>query len=376
MTCCVGPRRRVPMVEMSAEAKAIALLSGAERPDTLTSLKLGLDPTLPVITRTYHVNDIIGRGAFGKVMLGTHIESDRKYAIKMLETSTLRPGSLKAEVRILKECRHPNIVSLRDVFATEEYVYLVMEYARGGSLIDVIVKHGQLSESLAAAATMQVASALAFMHGKGVVHRDIKPENLLLDGEPDSLGGSDFLIKICDFGVSKICEIDPAAVATAEGVPPDASTSSAIAITADDRELVMKTRVGTHWYASPELLTEAATYDQSIDIWGLGLVLYILVSGKHPFEGSDMFGNITRAVLRFEEPAWAAISASALDLVRALLRADPKRRISASAVLRHEWMTEGMKVRTLGLDPLITSGMDFLACCDVSAPDRDPLHTE
>ena len=271
------------MVDMSAEAKAIALLSGAERPDALTSLKLGLDPALPVITATYRINDIIGRGAFGEVVLGTHIESDRKYAIKMLETSTLRPGSLKAEVRILKELRHPNIVSLRDVFATEEYVYLVMEYARGGSLIDVIVKHGQLSESLAAAATMQIASALTFMHGKGVVHRDIKPENLLLDGEPDSLGGfDDFLVKVCDFGVSKICEVDPAAVASAEGAPPDASsTSSAIAITAEERELVMKSRVGTHWYASPELLTEAATYDQSIDIWGLGLVLYILVSGKH-----------------------------------------------------------------------------------------------
>lgn len=102
-------------LQITAEAIKFTMLSPAERPDLITSVKLGVDPTAPVITQAYRFEELLGRGAFGEVVLGTHIESQRQYAIKKLATSTLKQGSLKAEVRILKECRHPNIISLREV---------------------------------------------------------------------------------------------------------------------------------------------------------------------------------------------------------------------------------------------------------------------
>lgn len=153
----------------SAEAEEWALLQPSERPDLKMSLKLGLDPSLPIISKVYAFEEVLGRGAFGEVVLARSTQSERKYAIKKLETSTLRSGDLRNEINILKECRHPNIISLIACYATEEYVYLVMELAHAGALFDVVLESGHLSEAFAAAATMQIASALAYMHKRGVV---------------------------------------------------------------------------------------------------------------------------------------------------------------------------------------------------------------
>lgn len=239
------------------EARRLNLLPASARPDMVQSLKLGLNPMAPVITSVYEFEEVLGRGAFGEVQRGRHIESGRNYAIKKIESSKLRLNALRAEIRILKQCRHPNIVALREVYATEAYIYLVMEMASGGALMEKIVRDGQLSEQLAAKATQQIAKALAFMHKAGVVHRDMKPENLLLADE------TSFIIKICDFGLSKICDTSNDARKGGSGC-----NAPAAALQLDDRELVMKSRVGTQWYASPELLMERATYDQSIDVRG------------------------------------------------------------------------------------------------------------
>ena len=325
--------------KMTAECKEWALLTPSERPDLVTSLKLGLDPDRPVITKLYKFETTLGRGAFGEVVLGTHIESSRQYAIKKQATSTLKKGDLKRELKILQECKHPNIISLKEAFATEEYVYLVMELANGGCLFDVVVREGTLSESFAAAATMQIASALDYMHRLGVVHRDMKPENVLLSDMETKL------IKVCDFGLSKIFVNDASSGSSggSSSTVSGGSSSGNLSHVLNDREMVMKTAVGTMWYASPELLSEASTYDQNIDLWGLGLVVYILISGKHPFEGEDMYGNVMNGRCSFEEPAWSQVSPSASDLVRKLLRPKPSERISAENVLKHEWMESGLK---------------------------------
>lgn len=318
---------------VSHEARRLSLLPAGERPDMVQSLKLGLDPMAPIITSVYEFEEVLGRGAFGEVQRGRHIESSRCYAIKKLATAKLKQSNLKAEIRILKECRHPNIVALREVFATEEYIYLVMELATGGALMDMVAREGSLSESLCAKATAQIADALAFMHRAGVVHRDMKPENLLLADE------ASFIIKICDFGLSKMVhgvnDRSSRDKSSSSRAASTASLSAAVPNTEmnfDDRALVMKSRVGTQWYASPELLNGAETYDQSIDMWGLGLVIYILLSGKHPFECDDMYGAITTARLPFAEPVWKVVHDSCLDLVRGVLKAKPVDRLTAEEV--------------------------------------------
>lgn len=294
----------------------------------------------PVVTpvsmcarQVYTFEEVLGRGAFGEVVRSIHQATGRKFAIKKLATSTLRSGDLKREVTILRECRHPNIISLRECFATEEFVYLVMELATGGALIDVVTRLGLLSESFAAAVTMQMASAIAYMHYKGIVHRDLKPENVLLASDETKI------IKVCDFGLSKIF-MSGADKASADTEGPlqieKAQFGSA------EREMVMRSQVGTTWYAAPELLRGDVSYDHSIDMWGLGLIVYILVSGRHPFDHEDMYGAVTRGEIFFAEPAWQQVSPSAADLVRELLRPGPTERLSADAVLKHQWMQDGI----------------------------------
>ena len=134
----LSPVKREPTYA-SREARRLSLLPAGERPDMIQSLKLGLDPNAPVITTVYEFEEVLGRGAYGEVQRGKHIESGRRYAIKKLATANLRKINLRQEIHILEECRHPNIIALREVFATEEYFYLVMELANGGALMEVCV---------------------------------------------------------------------------------------------------------------------------------------------------------------------------------------------------------------------------------------------
>jgi len=112
----------------------------------------------------------------------------------------------------------------------------------------------------------------------------------------------------------------------------------------NDQQVVMKSRVGTFWYASPELITKADQYNQKIDIWGLGLIVYIMLSGTHPFEGSmDAYGDITGGRITFTtSPQWASVSDEAKRFVRSLLRADPAQRPSAVQIQKDLWLTDGI----------------------------------
>jgi hypothetical protein len=138
-------------IDLGVEAQPGLAHDGSS--DVVRSAKLGIDPSAPVITTVYEFDEVLGRGAFGEVHRARHIESGRLYAIKKLRVSSLctanRTARLRNEVRVLTGCRHPNIIRLREVFGTDEYVYLVMELARGGELMDVVIRDGLLTEALA-----------------------------------------------------------------------------------------------------------------------------------------------------------------------------------------------------------------------------------
>lgn len=273
----------------------------------------------------YEAEEILGEGAFGEVLL-VEEKVDQgwglEYACKKLKKERVNEAWLDTEVGILKACRHPNIVFLREVLVATEHnqVFLVLELARGGSLLDKIEEEKGLSQQYAASVLIQLSSALDYLHSREIVHRDMKPENvLLLDRSARSL------VKLCDFGLSKMQ--GGVEVASAPAAAPVAKKTKAL----------METRVGSHYYASPELLLEQP-YDASIDMWGLGHILFTSLTAIHPFDDSmDQFGDVTTANVEYSHKCWAE-APEAQRLCEALLCATPSKRLTPRAVLSHSWL--------------------------------------
>ena len=190
------------------------------------------------------------------------------------------------------------------VRAWHQNVMLVMELLKGGELFDRLSSVGPYSEKDAADQVRSIADALAFLHSKGIIHRDLKPENLiLLDDTPDSP------LRVCDFGLSRIIDVET----------PHNEADSA------------KTICGTWAYQAPEVKALAGHYDQSVDMWSLGVILFVILAAYHPF---DVMGQATddqivedarRGNWNFEDPegdAWATISEGAKDLIANLIVVD------------------------------------------------------
>ncbi|KAL1122453.1 hypothetical protein AAG570_002784, partial [Ranatra chinensis] len=227
-------------------------------------------------------------------------------AIKIIDKTKLEEDDLKKifrEIQILTKLRHPHIVRLYQVMETEKMIYLVTEYACGGEIFDYLVKNGRISEIGACRIFHQIVAAVSYCHSRNVVHRDLKAENLLLDANMN--------IKLADFGFSnhfvcgeKLC--------TWCGSPP---------------------------YAAPELF-EGVQYDgPKADIWSLGVVLYVLVCGSLPFDGSTLHSLKKKVMVgKFRIPYF--MSADCEHLIRHMLLVDPDRRLSIKQIRAHRWMTQ------------------------------------
>ena len=202
---------------------------------------------------------------------------------------------------------HPNIVKLFDVYETSTHFYLAMEHLTGGELFDRIVEKGFYSEKDAADALAQLASAISYLHERGIVHRDVKPENLLYASpEPNAP------LKLADFGLCK-------------------------ALKEND---ITKTACGTPGYVAPEVLKRKG-YAKEVDVWSIGVIMYILLCGFPPFYDENtagLFEQIKNGDYSFPDPYWTAISADAKSLVKSLLTVDPVKRIKAREVMTHPWM--------------------------------------
>ncbi|TDH72310.1 hypothetical protein CCR75_000753 [Bremia lactucae] len=284
-------------------------------------------PTQP----KWQLFDQIGAGAFGVVRLGMHEETGEVAAVKMvpLEPSNEKRSymSLEREISALQLVKalggHRNIIDLKDVYIEGRNVCIATELARGGELFEQIVAYGSLPEVKAQTMAREMASALSFLHRHGLVHKDVKPENILLtkryassDEEctKASCYESASFIKLADFGSA-----GPAGVTT------------------DTEES------GTAGYLPPELLM-SGDCTSACDMWALGCVLYITLSGSHPF---DLDGMATDSVVEhrvkteaisFDFSAWHDVSVDAKDLVSKLLEKDPTLRLTADEMLQHPWM--------------------------------------
>uniref|UniRef100_A0A8K9XSN5 non-specific serine/threonine protein kinase n=1 Tax=Oncorhynchus mykiss TaxID=8022 RepID=A0A8K9XSN5_ONCMY len=204
----------------------------------------------------------------------------------------------------MKMLRHPHIIRLYQVMETERMIYLVTEYASGGEIFDHLVAHGRMAEKDARRKFKQIVAAVHFCHCRNIVHRDLKAENLLLDHNLN--------IKIADFGFSNLFS----------------------------RGQLLKTWCGSPPYAAPELF-EGKEYDgPKVDIWSLGVVLYVLVCGALPFDGSTL-QNLRARVLsgKFRIPFF--MSTDCEYLIRHMLVLEPSRRLSMEQICKNKWMKQG-----------------------------------
>lgn len=262
------------------------------------------------LAQLYDVEEKLGSGSFATVKRCVRLKDKREFALKIVKKKGMDAKeleSLKQEVQILMNLNHPNVVKLYEVFDTSKKMYMVMDLLIGGELFDRIVKKGSFSEAEAASQVKQVTSALIYMHKNGVVHRDLKPENLLFETKSDYS-----TIKIIDFGLAKVN---------------------------DD---AMRTPCGTPGYVAPEILSDKE-YGKEVDMWSVGVILYILLCGFPPFYDNsgnlrNLYSQIKKGQFSFPSPYWDHISDGAKDLIKRLLTVNPKKRYTGKQVLAHSWV--------------------------------------
>ena len=206
----------------------------------------------PRVTAKYDIKALIGRGSFSRVVRVENRMTRQPYAIKMIDRVQGKEV-FESELAVLRRVKHPYIIQLVEVFETKDKVYMVMELATGGELFDRIIAKGSFVERDATRVLNMVLEGVNYLHGLGITHRDLKPENLLYYHP-----GHDSKIMITDFGLS----------ATIRG------------------ENMMRTTCGTPEYIAPEILARKP-YTCQVDMWAVGVVTYILLSGTMPFDDEN-----------------------------------------------------------------------------------------
>ena len=272
--------------------------------------------------RSYMMGEVIGEGMQGKVREALHSENLRRVAIKIVHLRQLRKTehgeqNMAREVSIHRRLKHPNVVELIEHFqiAEKEMWYVVLELVPGGSLQDILdgSPGRTLPESLTRRFVRQLLVGLHHCHCKGVVHRDVKPSNLMVNAATGEL-------KICDFGV-------------AEELP-----------FFEPGDLCSKSR-GSPAFLPPEVASgsQERFSGRKVDAWATGITLYLLATGKVPFEGTsliNLFENIDAGV--YDVPDGLARRPMLLSLVQALLAHEPTERLGVDGALSHAWLREGV----------------------------------
>ncbi|KAF8518606.1 kinase-like domain-containing protein [Gautieria morchelliformis] len=253
----------------------------------------------------YMVTKDIAEGTFGKVKMAKHVLTGQKVAMKYLSKDAINTSGTKTrvlrEVQYMRILQHAHIVKLYEVISTPTHIIIVLEYV-GDELFNYIVKYGKMAEPQARRFFQQLMSGIDYSHRLKIVHRDLKPENVLLD---DQLN-----VKIADFGLSNVVT---------------------------DGEFLV-TSCGSPNYAAPEVIRGLRYTGPEIDVWSCGVILYVMLCGRLPFEDDDvnvLFAKITKGV--YHEPCH--LSHDAKDLVARMLAVDPVKRITVPDILRSSFYT-------------------------------------
>ncbi|XP_076313732.1 serine/threonine-protein kinase D3-like isoform X2 [Tachypleus tridentatus] len=273
----------------------------------------GEEKTNDDVSHMYQIfmDEILGSGQFGVVYGGVHRTSGRSVAVKVINKTRLpakQEAYLKNEVTILQNIHHPGVVNLEKMFETPETIFVVMEKLKGDMLEMILSsEYRRLSERITKFLIYQILTALKHLHSKNIVHCDLKPENVLLSSD------SDFpQVKLCDFGFARII----------------------------GEKSFRKSLVGTPAYLAPEVVRNKG-YNRSLDMWSVGVVIYVSLSGTFPFnEDEDINDQIQNATFMYPPNPWKEISAEAVDLIQNLLQVKTRKRFTVDKSLFHTWLQD------------------------------------
>ncbi|XP_071613239.1 SNF-related serine/threonine-protein kinase-like [Heliangelus exortis] len=254
----------------------------------------------------YDLERTLGKGHFAVVKLARHVFTGQRVAVKVIDKSKLAgeaAGQLLQEVRCMKLVQHPNVVRLYEVIDTHAKLYLILELGDGGDMFDHIMRHeGGLAEARAKHYFAQIVHAISYCHKLHVVHRDLKPENVVFFQEQG-------VVKLTDFGFSNLFQ--PGKMLT--------------------------TSCGSLAYSAPEILLGDEYDAPAVDIWSLGVILYMLVCGHPPFQEANDSETLTMIMdCRYTVPPH--VSAQCADLISRMLQRDPKQRASLEEIEGHAWL--------------------------------------
>ncbi|TNV85162.1 hypothetical protein FGO68_gene11276 [Halteria grandinella] len=287
------------------------------------------------VRMSYNIGRELGTGKYGTVRLASKKSYEHKrFALKTISRTLmmsklgvmgnneeLENPLLENEFEILKQVDHPNIIKFYEMYVDDKDYHLVTEYCGGGELFDHIIERGKFSESYASRIIKQILSAIKHLHDRNICHRDLKPENILFESK-----SKDAQVKLIDFGLSKYFISN--------------NYASRGSLIGRKEQNLMQTKIGTPYYMAPEVIK--GSYDQTCDMWSLGVIAYCLLCGYPPFNAENdlqLFRKISKCEYEFYMPEWGSVSQDAKDFIDALLQLDPKKRLTPEQALSHPWIT-------------------------------------
>ena len=299
---------------------------------------------------------VLGVGGTGIVYELLHKSNGKRYAMKEMEIKSkaqMKMAISEAEMlkEIMENISHPNIMHIDKVFQVGSKFYLVFPLCTGGELYDHVIRRGHFNEYDAAKLIKALVSGLHSLHSHDILHLDIKPENILFESDDDNAP-----IKITDFGLSRVFVEHAGALSSSSGgasgerrrgsdpsshrIPTMAEMEERLRAFQESGVLNRDKLRGTVGYMSPELILTGCS-SKATDVFAAGVVLYILLCGRPPFQSKsnrEILERTARGQYSMRGEEWEGVSDSAKDLVRKMLVIDPSKRISTTDILNHPWL--------------------------------------
>ena len=336
-----------PFIENLCEVKRFGFTIGNETTfqdffvDNSTLLDTWIEKLSQVVIMSEIENDYVkikplGQGSFAEVHLACDRTTKEPFAIKVYNKQAIleskgKLASLMTEIEILRMLNNPMCNRVHRIYENSSSISLVLDYSEGGTLLERIEKIGKFSESESARFIFNLLRALEYLHSLQITHRDLKPENILMTSKTENTE-----LKLCDFGLS--------CIAVSE----------------------ITQFCGSAGYIAPEIL-QNMPHTSKVDIYSAGIILYVILSGTHPFIDDSAQGVMAKNRLgniRFSRESWKCVSPKAIKIIKQMTAHNPKYRIGIEEALQHPWILENLNIsssesKTAGSTPAKGEKKDF-----------------